>query len=153
MPWSQTTWRKNPQHFSTKYFFPFQIIKGITAIPHHRNHCYPLLNSYIFKYHSQSNLGWKVSLGTLWSNLLSTPGQFKLGCLELCSVSLFVYKRTEFPQHAKLVPVLNYPQCDFFPTPETNWNFPCCIFLSTTLHSVIVHLEEKSGSVFSVPSH
>lgn len=133
-------------HFSTKYFLPLQIIKGITAISHHRNHCYPLLNSYIFKNHSQSNLGWKGCLGILWSNLLSTPGQFKLGCLEPCSVSFFVYQRTEFPQSAKPVPVFNYPQRDFFlPILETNQNSPCCIFLSTTLHSVTVHLQEKSG--------
>lgn len=59
------------------------------------------------------------SLEIFWSSPLSIHGHFKLGCLEPCSVSFFVYQRTEFPQAAKLVSVLNYPQSFFF-TLETN---------------------------------
>lgn len=38
---------KKPCNSVQRIFFPVQRFKGITAVPCYRNHCHPLLNSYI----------------------------------------------------------------------------------------------------------
>lgn len=98
---------KKPCNSVQYNFLPVQRFKSITAVPYYRNHCHSLLNSHDF-------INYRVIYNGKMSGDLSSPlsihGHFKLGCSEPCSLSFFVYQCTEFPQAAKPVSVLNYPQ-------------------------------------------
>lgn len=103
-PWSQTTWQKKPCNSVQCIFF---LSKDLKALPqYYRNHCHSFLNSDLY---IKKSFLMERSLEIFGSSPVSIHGHFKLGCLEPCSVSFFVYQRTELPQAAKPVSVLNYP--------------------------------------------